>query len=122
MVRGFLLLGLLAGAGWYAYRRLVGSGSDRVTAEGGAVAGDGAAAEGGVRARVSQSVSQAAAAARQAATKVAGTARAVATGRRDEPSDLPTDAEPPEVRAAVMAGMPAVQPPATIPEPELRAP
>ena len=122
MVRGVLMLGLLAGAGWYAYRKLVGSGSDRVTAEGAAVTGDGAEAGGRGRARVTQSVSQAAAAARQAATTVASKARAAVPGSRGEVTDLPTAAEPPGVRAAVMAGMPAVQPPATIPEPELRAP
>ena len=122
MVRGVLMLGLLAGAGWYAYRKLVGSGSDRVTAEGATFTGDGAEAGGRGRARVPQSVSQAAAAARQAATTVASKARAAVPGRRGEVADLPPDAEPPEVRAAVMAGMPAVQPPTTIPEPELRAP
>ena len=123
MVRGLLILGLLAGAGWYAYRKVVTSGSERVPAEGAAVAGDGAATGGSVSARVTQSVSQAAAAARQTATSVASKARAAVPGRRGETTDdLPADAEPPEVRAAVMAGMPAVQPPASIPEPELRAP
>ena len=121
-MRGLLILGLLAGAGWYAYRKLLGSGSDPVTAEAASFPGDGAEAGGSVSTRVTQSVSQAAAAARQAASTVASKARAAVPGNRGESSDQPADAEPPEVRAAEMASMPAVQPPATIPEPELRAP
>ena len=121
-MRGLLILGLLAGAGWYAYRKLMGSGSGPVTTEGTSLAGGDAEAGGGVSARLTQSVSQAAAAARQAATTVASKARAAVPSSRGEASDQPADAEPPEVRAAAMATMQAVQPPATIPEPDLRAP
>ncbi len=66
MIRSLLMLGLLGGAGWYAYRKLKGSGTGAV-----------------------------------------------------EPDHEPSAAnlEPPEARAAAMAGMPAVQPPATISEP-----
>jgi hypothetical protein len=78
MVRGLLKLALLAGAGWFAYRKLAGSGNG------------------------------------SSATERAPFAR-------DERTDWPADAEPPEARAAAMAAIPAVQPPATIPEPELRA-
>jgi len=64
---------------------------------------------------------QAAKAAQQAARAAAGTAHATMDGIRGEATDRPAGAEPPEVRAAAMAAMPAVQPPATIPEPELHA-
>ena len=124
MFRGVVTLGLLAGAGWYAYRRLVGRGSEPVATAGPPFSHDAPGTAGSVRERVTQSVSQAAAAARQAATGVASKARAAVPGKRDEAIDQPdaaddgeAEAVPREARAAAMAAMPAVQPPATIPEP-----
>ena len=126
MVRGLLILGMLAGAGWYAYQKLLGSG--QVSADGTSFADQGADAAGGVGAKVSQSVSQAAAAARQAATTVAEKARAAVPSNQGGPGEQTgaesggADAMPREARAAAMATMQAVQPPATIPEPEVRNP
>ena len=120
-MRGLLKLALLAGAGWYAYRKLVGNRSESLAAEGEPFARDGSAGAGDVGARVRHAARQAAETARQAASAAASTARATMASTRGEATDLPADAEPPEVRAAAMAGMPAVQPPATIPEPELHA-
>ena len=121
-MRGFLKLALLVGAGWYAYRKLLGSGRQSLDAESDPFAREGSAETGDVRARARQAASQAAAAARQAASTAASKARAKMPSSRGEVTDQPADAESPEVRAAAMATMPAVQPPATIPEPELRAP
>ena len=120
-MRGLLKLALLAGAGWYAYRKLVANRSEPRAVEGDPFARDGSAGASDVGARVKQAASQAAEAARQAASTAASKARATMAGTRGEATDLPADAEPPEVRAAAMAAMPAVQAPATIPEPELRA-
>ena len=126
MVRGLLILGLLAGGGWYAYRKLVGSG--QVAADGASFSGQGSDAAGGVAARVTQSVSQAASVARQAATTVAEKARAAVPGSQGGAGEQTgtesgtADAMPREARAAAMATMQAVQPPATIPEPEVRNP
>ena len=120
MVGGLVKLALLAGAGWYAYRKLAGGGSSATERD--PFAQGGSAEAGGVGARVRESVSQAASAARRAAETVAGKAGTTVPGGRGADADRSAEAEPAEVRAAAMAGMPAVQPPGTIPEPELRAP
>ena len=122
MMRGLVILGLLAGAGWYAYRRVMGGGTGPVTAEGPAGAGDQSAAAGGLTERVTQSVRQAATTARQAATSAATKVRAAAPIGGGAAADqmqpeTEQDGSPREARAAAMAAMPAVQPPATIPEP-----
>ena len=120
MVRGLVILGLLGGVGWYAYRKLMGGGAGRVTAEGSPFAREGSTDAGGVTARVTQSVGQAAAAARQVATTAASKARSVVPGSgggATDQTDAEGDGEPREARAAAMATMQAVQPPATIPEP-----
>ena len=128
-MRGLLMLGLLAGAGWYAYRKLVRSGSGPVAAEGPSFSQEAADGTGTARARVTQAASQAAAAVRQADTTHLSKDQAARPSKRDQATDQPEmesglagDAVPPEARAAAMATMPAVQPPATIPEPEFRAP
>lgn len=122
MIRGLVILGLLAGGGYYAYRKVMGGGTGPVTADGHAGTGDQSAAAGGITERVSQSVSQAATAARQAATTAATKVRAVVPVGGGDPADhaqpaTEQDGSPREARAAAMAAMPAVQPPATIPEP-----
>ena len=122
MLRGLVTLGLLAGAGVYAYRKVSGGGTGAVRADGPAGSGDPSTAAGGITERVTQAVGQAATAARQAATSVAGTVRAAApsgggAATDQAPPEMEQDGSPREARAAAMAAMPAVQPPATIPEP-----
>src|SRR5215207_2011737 len=122
MIRGLVKLGLLAGAGWYAYRKLAGGRNESLATGRDPFAGGRAGEADGVGAQLRRSAREAADVARRAATTLAGRAGAAVPGQRGETTNRPAEAEPPEVRAAVMAGMPAVQPPATIPEPELRAP
>ncbi len=118
MVRGLVILGALAGAGWYAYRKVVGGGIGSTTAQGTAGTGDRSSTAGGITGRVTQSVSQAATAARQAATTAATKVRtAVPVGGGAAADQTEQDGSPREARAAALAAMPAVQPPATIPEP-----
>ena len=122
MMRGLVILGLLAGASYYAYRRVMGGGTGPVPADGPAGAGDQSAATGGITERVTQSVRQAATTARQAATTAATKVRAAApigggAAAGQAQPEMEQDGSPREARAAAMAGMPAVQPPATIPEP-----
>ena len=122
MIRGLVILGALAGVGWYAYRKVMAGGTGTITADGSAGTGDRSAAAGGIAERVTQSVSQAATAARQAATTAATKVRAAspigggAAADQAQP-ETEQDGSPREARAAAMAAMPAVQPPATIPEP-----
>jgi hypothetical protein len=99
-MRGLVMLGMLAGAGWYAYRKLMGGDS---------------VADTGHRftERMPPSVRQVVHA---AATKV----QAATAGSHTATDDGNADAgSPAEARAAAMAGAPAVQPPASIPEPSL---
>ncbi len=124
MVRGLVILGLLSGAGWYAYRKAVRGGVGQVTAGGSAGDESQPSQSGDVMGRVTQSVNQAATTARQMATAAATKARAAiadgggAAGRAEpETAQAETGATPREARAAAMAGMPAVQAPAILPEP-----
>ena len=124
MMRGLIILRVLAGVGYYAYRTLLGGGTGPVTADDAAGTGDRSAAAGGITERVTRSVSQAATAARQAATTAATNVRAAVPGAGGEGAaadrarpETEQDGSPREARAAAMAAMPAVQPPATIPEP-----
>lgn len=121
MMRGLIILGALAGVGWYAYRKVNGGGSGPVTADEFAGTGDRPAAEGGIAERVTQSVNQAATAARQAATTAVTKARAAAPGGGGAaadrtPPEPELDGVPPEARAAAMAAMPAMQQPAPLPD------
>jgi hypothetical protein len=120
MIRGLVKLALLAGAGWYAYRKLAGGRNESPATERDPFAGGRSGEADGVGAQLRRSASEAAVVARRAATTMAGRVGAAVPGQRGEKADRPA-AEPPEVRAAAMAGMPAVQPPATMPEPEVRA-
>lgn len=92
------MLGILAGAGWYVYRKLMGGGSMADTGH-------------SFTDRMPPSVRQVVNA---AATKV----QAATTGNQAATDGMQSDAgSPAETRAAAMAGAPAVQPPATIPGP-----
>jgi hypothetical protein len=91
-----MILGILAGAGWYLYRKIMGSEDISTTGA-------------GLVERLPPSVRQAV---HTAASKVQS---ATAGYQRETPDELATGA-PAETRAAAMAGMPAVQPPATVPE------
>lgn len=112
MIRRLVILGALAGAGWYAYRRVVvGNATGPVTADGPAAPGDRPAAAGDITGRVTQSMSQAATAARQAATAAANKVRAAAplggggaTDRAQPESQL--DGESMETRAAAIGALP----------------
>ena len=121
MMRGLVILGLLAAAGYYAYRRLLGGEAAPAMGSGPAGATDRSAGAGGIAERVTQSVGQAATVARQAASTAATKVRAAAPigGATDDQAqaDREREGSPREARAAAMAAMPAVQPPATIPEP-----
>ncbi len=122
MIRSVVILGLLAAAGWYAYRKVMGGGTRPVTADGAAGTGDQSNDVSAITGRVTQSVSQAAVAVRQAATTAVSKARAAVplgggdVADRGQP-ETERDGAPPEARAAAMAAMPAVQPPASLPEP-----
>src|SRR5215216_2782328 len=124
-MRGVLVLAALAGVGWYAYRNLMGGGSRNLmgggsrslAVEGDPFAEDGAAQTGDVQARVARVANRAAETARQATSTAVERARAAMPGSRGAATDETTVAEPPEARAAAMAAMPAVQAPATLPEP-----
>lgn len=114
MLRGVIILGALAGAGWYAYRKVMGSGTGLVPADGPIGTGDRSAA-GGIAERVRQSVSQA------ATTTVNKVRGAAADGGQQAPADhappaTEADGTLPEVRAAAMAAMPAMQQPAPFPD------
>ena len=96
-MRGVVTLGILAGTGWYLYRKLTG---------GGTRSGMGA----GLVERLPQPV-------RQAVNTAASRVQAATAGSQRTPDGEQSDSgSPAEARAAAMAGMPAVQPPATIPE------
>jgi hypothetical protein len=97
-MRGLVVLGILAGAGWYAYRKLMGS--ERAAGAGHSITE-----------RVPPSV-------RQAVNAAASKVQAATTGYQGAPDRAPADVgSSAEARAAAMAGAPAVQPPATVPEP-----
>jgi hypothetical protein len=95
-MRGLMMLGLLAGAGWYLYRKVLGSGDASTT---GAKLAE----------RLPPSVRQAV---NTAASKVQSATAGTQGAAHDESAYSGSSAE---TRAAMMAGMPAVQPPATIP-------
>jgi len=121
MLRGVIILGALAGAGWYAYRKVTGGATGPVPADGPARTGDRSAAAGDLSERVTRAVSQAATTARQAATTAASKARAAVPGGGgatvdQPPSDREMDGAPPEARAAAMAAMPAFQQPPPFPD------
>lgn len=127
MLGGVVKVALLAGVGWYAYRTLVAARPAPVADTGAAGRATGPAGTDDLATRVVQVMSQAATAARQALNRVTTTDGGGAGGSRSQTDDRTptgngsasrseTDA-PPEARAAAMAAMPAVQPPATIPEP-----
>lgn len=111
MLRRLVTLGALVGGGWYLYRKL--KGGDQSAPES-ATRGQTGDDETGVTGRVSQSVSQAADAAR----------RMVAKARETVPMGRETGAAEPtrEARSAWMAGLPAVQEPASFPEGAMNTP
>jgi hypothetical protein len=95
-MRGLMILGILVGAGWYLYRKVMGSGDTSTTG-----------------ARLAERLPSSM---RQAVHTAASKVQSATTGYPRETPDEAADAgSPAETRAAAMAGMPAVQPPATIP-------
>lgn len=99
-MRGLVMLGMLAGAGWYAYRNLMGGGTMTDTGH-------------SFTERMPPSVRQMVNA---AATKVQAATAGNQGATDDGNADIGSSAE---ARAAAMAGAPAVQSPASIPEPSL---
>ena len=98
MLRTLVIFGILGGVGWYAYRMLMAS-------------EEGSAAGKGIAERVPPSV-------RQAVTTAASKVRAAAPGSQAAAGREHSETgSPAETRAAMMAGMPAVQAPATVTEP-----
>ena len=117
MFRRLVILSGLAGAGWYAYRKLTAAGTGSARADGPAGPVDHSAGGG-----LSERVTQAATAARQAATSAVSKARATAPKSGDAAADhakTESSQPPPEVRAVadVVDAMPTVPPSTTLPKP-----
>lgn len=113
-MRGLLKLAALAGIGYYAYRKLMGPEAKSASSDPYWNTGTQPVSSGS--GNLSDRLSQVAGKAREAATTAVNKARSGAASGQTGDSDLTQAGMNPETRAAVMAGMPAVQQPAPFPE------
>lgn len=113
-MRGLLKLAALAGLGYVAYRKLMGTQSKSASSSPYWNTGTQPVSQG--TGNLSDRLTQVASKAREAATTAVNKARAGAASGQAGDSDLNQGGMNPETRAAVMAGMPAVQQPAPFPE------
>jgi hypothetical protein len=111
MLRGLLKLGLLAGAGWYAYRKLGRkdrSGHGQMEDRFGTT--DRPATSGDLTTRLTRLVNQAAEAVRQRTATSADSWRSSGAGFQHMNDASSSERVPREAQAAKLAAMPAVQP------------
>jgi hypothetical protein len=107
MLRGLLKLGLLAGAGWYAYRKLRPKNQSEYEHSNDLFGTTSRPKSGDMQDRVTQLVNQAAEAIRERTARSAESRRGAGGGFDHTPTK---DGAPREAHAAAMAAMPAVQP------------